>query len=56
MTLPKALPNTAYKVLLVEKSKGAKGLVGGAPAMAKEVSAQYKALSTEQREVGQRIS
>jgi hypothetical protein len=56
LTLPKGLPSTAYQVLLVEKSKGTKGLVGGAPAMAKEVSAQYKALSVEQREVGQRIS
>lgn len=56
LTLPKGLPSTAFKVLFVEKSKGTKGLVGGTPAMAKETSAQYKALSTEQREVGQRTS
>ena len=54
LTLPKGLPSTAYQALMVEKSKGTKGLVGGAPAMAKEASAQYKALSVEQREVGQR--
>jgi len=53
LTAPKGLPSTAYQVLLVEKSRGTRGLVGGAPAMAKEASAQYKSLSVEQREVSQ---
>ena len=48
---PHRLPAIAYQVLLLEHSKGTKGLVGGATGMAKEMSAQYKALSTEQREV-----
>ena len=49
---PLRLPTTAYQVLLVEHTKGTKGLAGGIGGVAKQTSAEYKGLSTEQREVG----